>query len=114
MMILNLKEKTFVKEAHYNSTHLLAATVAFYVDRSFRKSCSIKEVWEWFIVQMKQLSLCITGRKYLGGSERKAQLKCKKKSVPSEMTRKDPDDNNNDDSPPPPKEARGTVKGCLN
>lgn len=110
MMILNTKEETFLKEAHYNSKCLLAVTVAFYVDRSFGKSCTMKEVQEWFIVQMKQLSLCIMGRKYLGGSERKAQLKCKKKLVPSEMARKVPDDNDDDDSPPPPKEARGTVK----
>ena len=107
MMIPNPKEKTFVKEVHYNSTHLLAATLAFYIDRSFRKTCTMKEVRECFIVRTKQLSLCITGRKYLSGYKRKAQLKCKKKSVPAETARKDPnDDNNNGDPPPAPaKEA---------
>ena len=84
MMIPNPKEKIFVKEVHYNSTCLLAATLAFYIDRSFRKSCTMKEVRECFIIRTKQLSLCITGRKYLGGSERKAQLKCKRKSQKAE------------------------------
>ena len=75
MMIPNLKEKTFVKEMHYNSTCLLVVMLAFYVDRSFGKTCTMKEVREKFIIRMKQLSLCITWRKYLSGSERKAQLK---------------------------------------
>ena len=118
MMILNPKEKTFIKEVHFNSTQLLAATLAFYIDRSFGKSCTMKEVRVHFIVQNKQLSLCITGRKYLSGSKRKAQLKCKKKSVPAETARKDPyDDNNDDDDDDPqqvPKEARSTVKGQPN
>ena len=45
-MIQNPEEKMFIKEAHYNTTQLLAVTVAFYMDRSFRKSCTMKEVWE--------------------------------------------------------------------
>ena len=64
---------------------------------------------------MKQLSLCITGRKYLSGSERKAQLKCKKKSVPAATAKKNPEDDDNDDLPPPPaKEGRSTVKEWPN
>ena len=112
MMIPNLKEKTFVKEAHYKSTCLLAATLAFYIDRSFVKTCTMKEVRECFIVRTKQLSLCITGRKYLSGSERKAQLKCKKNSVPAETARKYPDndDDNGDPPPAPGTEGRSTVK----
>ena len=34
-MIPNPMEKTFIKEMHYNSTRLLAVTLAFYLDRSF-------------------------------------------------------------------------------
>ena len=105
-MILNPKEKTFVKEVHFNSSWLLAATLAFYINRSFGKSCTMKEV------RAKQLSQCITMRKYLSESERKAQLKCKKKSVPAETARKDPDDD--DDPPQVPKETRSTVKGQPN
>ena len=66
MMIPNLTEKTFIRETHYNSTRLLAVTLAFYLDRSFSKTCTMKDVREHFIVRMKQLSLCITGRKYMG------------------------------------------------
>ena len=88
MMIPNPKEKTFIKEVHFNSTWLLAATLAFYIDRSFGKLCIMKEVRECFIVWTKQFSLCIMGRKYLGGSKRKAQLKHKKKSVPAETAGK--------------------------
>ena len=43
-MIPNPKEETFVKEVHYNSTCLLAGTMAFYIDRSFGKSCTMKKV----------------------------------------------------------------------
>ena len=50
MMIPNLKEKTLVKEVHYNPIHLLAATLAFYINRSFGKLCTMKEVREHFIV----------------------------------------------------------------
>ena len=69
MMIPILTEKTFIKETHYNSTRLLAATLAFYLDRSFSKACTMKDVRERFIIRMKQLSLCIMGRQYMGGSE---------------------------------------------
>ena len=94
-----------------STPHLLAATLAFYIDRSFRKTCTMKEVREHFIVRTKQLSLCITGRKYLDGSERTPQLKCKKKSVPAETTRRDPDDDDNGDPPPAPeKEGISAVK----
>ena len=116
MIIPNLKEKMFMKEMHYNSTCLLAATLAFYVDRSFGKTCTMKEVKEKFIVRMKQLSLCITGRKYIGGSERKAQLNHKRKSVPAETAKKNPedDDDNNNLPPPPAKEGRSAVKEWPN
>ena len=68
-MIQNLTEKTFVKETDYNWIKLLAVTLAFYLDRSFGKACKMKDVREHFIVRTKQLSLCIMGRKYVGGSE---------------------------------------------
>ena len=88
-MIPVLTEKTFVKEAHFNSTRLLVAMLAFYLDQSFGKTCTMKEVWEKFIIKLKLLSLCIMGRKYLGGSERKAQLKKKRKLAPTDMETKD-------------------------
>ena len=81
-MIPNPMEKTFIKETQYNSTRLLAVTLAFYLDRSFSRACTMKDVRKCFIIRSKQLSLCIMGRKYLGGSEGKAQLKRKQKSVP--------------------------------
>ena len=91
-MIPDPKEKTFMKETHYNIMRLLAATVMFYVDHTFSKTCMMKEVQERFIVCTKPLSLCITGRKYQGGLEWKAQLKRKRKSVPLETARKEPDE----------------------
>ena len=72
----------------------------------------MKEVREHFIIRTKQLDLCITGRKYLGGSERKAQLKCKRKSVPAETTKKNPEDDDDNNHLPSPlaKEGRSAVK----
>ena len=78
MMVPNPKEKAFIKEVHFNSIWLLATTLAFYIDRSFGKLCTMKEVREHFIVWTKQLSLCITGRKYLSGSERKLNLNARR------------------------------------
>ena len=49
-MIPDPEEKTFRKEAYYNATRLLAATVAFYVDCLFGNQCTMKEVQEKFIV----------------------------------------------------------------
>ena len=94
-MIPNLKGKTFLKEVHYNATCLLAAAITFYMYCSFSKAFTMKEVQECFMVHTKQLSLCIMGRKYQSGTERIAKLKRKRKSVPSEMARKDPSNNDN-------------------
>ena len=110
-MIPDLEEKMFCKETHYNATRLLAATVTFYVDLSFGKSCTMKEVQENFIIHTKPLSLCITGYKYQGGSDRRSQLKRKRKSVPSEMATKDPDDSDDGDDGASTKKSHGMVEG---
>ena len=72
----------------------------------------MKDIRECFIGRSKQLSLCIMGRKYMGGLEQKAQLKRKQKLVPAEMTRKEPDDE--DDTSLSSKEGRSTIKGHPN
>ena len=60
---------------HYSPTWLLAATMAYVINKTFGRGIMMSELQCRFIVRPKQLSLCITDRKYMGGSDQKAQLK---------------------------------------
>ena len=74
-MIPNPNEKGFKNESEYNATRLLAATLAFYIDRMFGKQCIMIDVQKKFVMRTKQLSLCIMGQKYFSGTGRKSQLR---------------------------------------
>ena len=51
-------------------TRLLTATLSFKVLNHFADGTTQKEQQETYGVRPKQLALCITGRKYLGGEEK--------------------------------------------
>ena len=51
-------------------TRLLAATLSFKVLNNFADGTTQREQQETYRVRPKQLALCITGRKYLGGKEK--------------------------------------------
>ena len=65
-------ESQFIKKEKPNSPlRLLAATSAFKILNFFRTGVTQRKLQELFDVKAKQLALCITGWKYMGGSERK-------------------------------------------
>ena len=41
----------------------------------FARGFTMVKMQQWFIMRPKPLSLCITGRNYMGRSDRRAQLK---------------------------------------
>ena len=54
-------------------THLLAATFAFKIINKFGGRNTQRKMQEVYNVKAKHLAMCITGHKYLGGTEKKAQ-----------------------------------------
>ena len=66
-----------MKWENFNSpTRLLAATLAFKLLKKFGNGATQRNLQEMFHIHPKQLALCITGRKYLGGTDRLSR-KCR-------------------------------------
>ena len=66
------------KEKPNSATRLFAATYSFKILNKFGPGTTQKQVQEDYLIKPKQLSLCLTGRKYLGGSDRKAVTRKRK------------------------------------
>ena len=66
------------KEKPNSATRLFAATYSFKILNKFGPGTTQKQLQEDYLVKPKQLSLCLTGRKYLGGSDRKAVTRKRK------------------------------------
>ena len=60
------------KEQMNSPTCLLAAAFSHKVLKKFGGGVRQSEIQEWFNVRPKQLATCITGRKYLDGTDQKA------------------------------------------
>ena len=60
------------KEKSTAPMRLLAVTYTFKILIKFGHGTTQKQIQEDYLVKPKQLSLCLMGRKYLGGSDRKA------------------------------------------
>ena len=60
------------KEKTNSPTRLLAATYSFKILNKFGGGATQKQMQEEYQVKAKQLALCLTRKKYLGGSDRKA------------------------------------------
>ena len=58
------------KEKINSVMRLLAATYTFKILNRFGHGTTQRQIQEDYQVKAKQLSLCLTGRKYLGGSDR--------------------------------------------
>ena len=58
------------KEKANSKTRLLAATYTFKILSSFGTGTTQKQMQETYLVKVKQLSSCLTGRKYLGSLDR--------------------------------------------
>ena len=67
-----------MKEKANSATWLVAATFTFKVLNKFGNGTTQRKVQEMYLVKAKQLVACITGMKYLGGVDRKAQTKKRK------------------------------------
>ena len=59
------------QERPNSMTRLCAATMTFKVLKRFGDGMTQQELQQLYSVRPKQLALCITGRKYMGGSDRK-------------------------------------------
>ena len=70
-----------LKKENINSpSRLLAATYAFKIINKFKKGVTQRGLQEKYQVKAKQLAACITGRKYLGGTDKKSVLRKRKSS----------------------------------
>ena len=56
-------------------TRLLAATIMYKIMKRFGEGMTQHEIQEEYQVRPKQLALCLTGWKYLGGTDRKVLAK---------------------------------------
>ena len=71
------KAKSLQKEKENSPTRLLAATVAYKILCRFGNGTMQWEMQAKYSVKAKQLAACLTGHKYLGGTDRKASRKGK-------------------------------------
>ena len=62
------------KEKENSPFRLIAATLAFKIMNKFTTGTSQRKMHERYHVKPKQLALYLTGRRYLGGSDRKRRL----------------------------------------
>ena len=74
MMLPNPTARTIHDEKINSPTRLLVATWAYRVSNVFGKGSTQCKIQEAYSVRAKQLSTCITGRKYLGGADQKRRL----------------------------------------
>ena len=62
------------KEKINSPTRLVVATYTFKVNNTFGEGTMQRGIQERFQVKAKQLATCITGRKYMGGMDRKRKI----------------------------------------
>ena len=77
MMILRPDSKELYQWPDFSPTRLLVATLSYYVHKHFMQGMTMAELQRKYIVWSKPLALCIIGRKYQGGTDRKAQVRKK-------------------------------------
>ena len=71
------------KEKVNSPTRLLAATYTFKFVNTFADGTTQRGLQEWYQVKAKQLATCITGRKYMGGTDRKQKMSGSEEGPPS-------------------------------
>ena len=70
------------KEKSNSPFRLVAATLAFKTLAKFTTGTTQRKIQERYDIRPKQLALYLTGRKYLGGSERKRRLSGQEEDTP--------------------------------
>ena len=88
-MIPRPEEKELYKQPNFLPMRLLAATLAYYIHKQFIQGTTMVELQKKYIVCPKTLTLCITGKKYQGGTNRKAQERRKWKNTDDEKGKKE-------------------------
>ena len=76
-MTPNPKVEGLQKEKDNSPTRMLAATLAYKILCQFGKGTTQREMQAKYAIKAKQLAACLTGRKYLGSTDRKVSRKCK-------------------------------------
>ena len=71
-MILMTSSGRLAQERPNSMTWLLAATMSFKILNRFGDGMTQQELQQMYGVRPKQLALCITGRKYMGGMDRRS------------------------------------------
>ena len=74
LMVPDPTGKSLKNERLNSPTRLLAVTWAFRILNMFGRGTTQRKMQESYSVQAKQLAACITGKKYLGGTDRKQKL----------------------------------------
>ena len=74
-MTSNPKVDCLQREKDNSPTQLLAATLTYKMLCKFVNGTTQREMQKQYSVKAKQLTTCITGHKYLGGSDQKASSK---------------------------------------
>ena len=83
-------------EPKNNPTRLLAVVTYFKLRRLFLGEGTMRETEERFQVHSKQLSKLLSGKRYLGGKDKKIAPKRRRKSLSSSTAVKGPDDASSD------------------
>ena len=76
-MTLDPTSKSLQGEKINSPTQLLAASVAYKILGRFSGGTTQREMQNKYSVKAKQLAACLTGRKYLGGTDKKTSRKCR-------------------------------------
>ena len=74
LMVPDPMAKSLKNKRLNRPTRLLAATWAFRIVNVFSRGTTQRKMQESYSVQAKQLAACITGKKYMGGADRKRAL----------------------------------------
>ena len=74
LMVPDPTAKSLKNERVNGPTRLLAVMWAFRILNVFGRGTTQRKMQESYSVQAKQLAACITGKKYLGGTDRKRKL----------------------------------------
>ena len=74
-MTPNSKAECLQKEKDNSPTRLLVTTLAYRILCKFGNGTTQQEMQAEYVIRAKQLTACLTGHKYLGGTDQKVSRK---------------------------------------
>ena len=81
--------ETLKRETVSSSTRLLARIIYFQIKKHLGGGCTQIYATTKFGLKPKMVALCLTGRKYLGGRDKKSTTKCKSsETVPADKKKR--------------------------